>query len=249
MKKIIWIISIALIALWISGCDDNDENSNVEVINPSELPYNVEIDPTNFETTDISGNSYFPLIEGNTYVYEGVDEDGSTVRVEDKISTNTKQIMGVTCVVVENREWISGELVEETYDWYGQDLSGNVWYFGEDSNDIENGEVVSNSGSWEAGVDGALPGIIMLAEPQPGMWYRQEYYENEAEDVANILGYISNLSVPYGSYQNVLQIAEWTPLEPDVLEYKYFAAGIGMLRAEAVEGDSGYEELTEIISE
>ena len=121
-----------------------------------------------------------------------------------------------------------------------------MWYFGEASKEIENGNVVGTGGSWEAGEDGALPGIIMLADPLPGMWYRQEYYEGEAEDVAQILSLDYTTTVPFGSYTSCLQTAEWNLLEPGVVEHKIYTAGVGLLEAIAVKGESGFEELVAI---
>jgi hypothetical protein len=149
-------------------------------------------------------------------------------------------------VVVRAREYEDDELVEDTYDWYAQDLKGNVWYFGEASQEIEGGAVVSTEGSWEAGVDGALPGIIMLANALPGMWYRQEYYENQAEDVAQVLNLNESLVVSFGSFTNCLQTAEWNLLEPGVVEHKFYAKGVGLLKAVAVKGEAGFEELVSI---
>ena len=147
--------------------------------NPADMPYEVEIDPADFRSTDIVGNDFFPISPGKVFVYEGQDEDGATIRVEEEHTMDIRIIMGVTCVIVRAREFEDGELIEDTFDWYAQDLEGNMWYFGEDSKEIEGGQVVSNAGSWEAGTNGALPGVIMLANPIPGMWYRQEYYKGE----------------------------------------------------------------------
>lgn len=244
-KSLIWILMTVLF-VFLAGCDENENENEDGIIDPGEMPYNLVVNPANFETTNITGNAYFPMIPGTTLHYEGEDEDGAMVEVTDYFTTDTKDIMGVTCIVVENKEWIDGELIEETEDWYAQDLDGNVWYFGEYSQEIENGVVVSTAGSWEAGVDGALPGIIMFANPYIGIWYRQEYYEDEAEDVAQILSISESVIVPYGSYTDCLLTAEWNLLEPDVIEHKYYAAGIGMIRAVAVEGETGYENLVDI---
>ncbi len=144
------------------------------------------------------------------------------------------------------REYVDGELIEDTDDWYAQDKEGNMWYFGEDSREIEDGEVVSTAGSWEAGVDGALPGLIMLANPIPGIWYRQEYYAGEAEDVGQVLSLYESVNVSYGSFTNCLQVAEWNLLEPGIVEHKFYATGVGLLKAVAVKGESGYEDLVDI---
>ena len=131
--------------------------------------YAPHIEPADF-TTKID-NEYFPLKPGTTFVYEGAAERG-----EMTVTHDTKKVMGVECVVVDDRAWEDGKLIERTYDWFAQDKQGTVWYFGEDTKEYENGKVVSTKGSWEAGVDGAKPGIIMHADPKVGQSYRQEYY-------------------------------------------------------------------------
>ena len=136
-------------------------------------------------------------------------------------------------------------LVEDTYDWFAQDIDGNVSYLGEESVEYSNGEPVSTAGSWEAGVDGALPGIVMLAEPTAGRAYRQEYYLGEAEDMAQIARVGETVTVPFGEYDAVIVITEWTPLAPDTVEEKYYAPGAGMIKEAAVQGGSGGAELIE----
>jgi len=208
--------------------------------------YRKEIDPANF--VDRVDNWYFQLTPGTTFVYEGETEDG-TVRVEDYVTHETKQILGITCVVVRNRVIENGDLVEETFDWYAQDKDGNVWYFGEDAKEYEAGVVVSTKGSWEAGVDGAMPGIIMEANPQVGDFYRQEYYKGEAEDMAEVLSLTESVSVTHGSFDNLLMIREWTLLEPGIVEHKYYAPGVGLILEVMVEGGSEWVELVEITTE
>jgi hypothetical protein len=243
MKKLFKFFGI--ISLFLFGqCNSNNEGPLP--INPADMQYGINVNAGDFKSNEITGNTYFPFAAGTTYTYEGEDEDGTAITVTEEHLNETKTILGVTCVIIHAREYEDGELVENTYDWYAQDLAGNMWYFGEDSKEIEDGKVVSTAGSWEAGVDGALPGVIMLANPIPGMWYRQEYYKGEAEDVAQILSVSETLTVPYGTFTNCLQTAEWTPLEKNVLEHKYYAPGIGMLRAIAVKGDASFEDLVSI---
>lgn len=225
------------------GTDDGEETTVDE--EPIE-GYDPMIDPANFvEEID---NPYFPLEPGTTFVYEGETEDGSE-RNEVFVSHQKKVVMGVTTTVVEDRVWEDGELVEETFDWYAQDKDGNVWYFGEDSNDYEDGVYVSSAGSWEAGIDGAKPGIVMKASPQIGEIYYQEYYVGEAEDQAEVLLINESVSVSYGSYDNCLVTREWTRLEPDVEENKYYAPAIGFIRETITRGGSGSLELVDIIVE
>jgi hypothetical protein len=137
----------------------------------------------------------------------------------------------------------SGRLVEDTVDWYAQDRRGTVWYLGEDTKEYENGRVVSTAGSWEAGVDGALPGIVMAARPRPGLTYRQENRPGAAEDRARVLSADEQAEVPAGHFDRVVLTKDWNPLEPKVLEYKLYAPGVGLVLALGVSGGGGREEL------
>ncbi|AKB25061.1 hypothetical protein MSMTP_1592 [Methanosarcina sp. MTP4] len=157
--------------------------------------------------------------------------------------------MGVTTTVVQDTEYEDGELVEETFDWYAQDEAGNVWYFGENSIEYEDGEPVSTEGSWEAGVNGAKPGIIMLGNPKVGDIYYQEFSPGEAEDQAEVLSLSETITVAYGSFENCLKTREFTTLEPGEEENKYYASGIGLLLEEEVEGGDERLELVEITTE
>ena len=197
------------------------------------------IDPTAFDE-DYAGpiapadfvvaidNPYWSLAPGTTFIYEGHTEDG-TERIEVNVTDETKVILGVTCTVVRDRVWVDDELVEDTFDWYAQDREGNVWYFGKDSKEISDGQVVSTEGSWEAGINGAIPGIVMKDHPEVGEAYRQEFAEGEAEDMAHVLSLNESVTVPFGSFDNSLQTLEWTPLEPDVVAQKFYAPGVGVI--------------------
>jgi hypothetical protein len=242
VKLLRYLLLIFLLILFAACSEEN----GVDPTNPADMPYEVVIDPDDFENVNITGNNYFNLTPGRTFVYLGENEKGDRVDVEETITDQTKVIMGVTCRVVRAVEWEKSEMIEDTFDWYAQDKEGNVWYFGEDSRDIENGEIVGTAGSWEAGVDGALPGILLLANPIAGMWYRQEYYKSEAEDVAQVLSLAESITVPFGTYNNCLKTAEWNLLEKGIIEHKIYAPGVGLLRAVAVKGESGYEDLVEI---
>jgi hypothetical protein len=171
-------------------------------------------------------NQYFPLVPGTTFVYE--TPDGGE-RVEVRVTDETKTIMDVVCTVVVSREFEDGDLVEETADWYAQDGDGNVWYFGEDTKEYRDGAVVSTAGSWQAGVDGAQPGIIMQGAPAVGEPYRQEYRAGVAEDMGEVLSLVESVDVPYGSFERVLETKDWTPLEPGDVEHKYYAPGVGLV--------------------
>src|SRR5919107_6340296 len=184
--------------------------------------YTPHINPSEFTTT--IDNEYFPMKPGTTFLYQGGTERG-----EMSVTSHTKKVMGVECVVVDDRAWEDGQLIEKTYDWFAQDKEGTVWYFGEDTKEYENGKVVSTKGSWEAGVDGAKPGIIMPAHPKVGQSYHQEYYPGEAMDMGRVISLNTSVTVPYGSFDHALDTKEWTPLQPGFSEKKYYVRGVGPL--------------------
>jgi hypothetical protein len=220
-----------------------------EVAQQPAANYSPNIDPSNF-VKEVD-NPYFPLKPGTTLVYEGQTPEG-TERVEDTVLQETKRVMGVECVVLRDRVWLNGELIEDTLDWHAQDKEGNVWYFGEYTKEYENGKVVSTQGSFEAGEDGALPGIIMPADPKVGDSYRQEYYKGEAEDMAEVISLNGSalndaVTTPYDSFsKDVLVTKDWNPLEPDILEHKYYVPGIGLIGETKVTGPSEKIELIDV---
>ena len=229
MRQItLWSAIIASVLVLMAGCTNSSSSqehkgSTQEKASTQEhKAYTPHINPAQF-TTKID-NEYLPLKPGTTFVYEGKGE-----RDEMRVTHSTKMVMGVECVVVDDRAWEEGKLIEKTYDWFTQDKEGSVWYFGEDTKEYKNGKVVSTKGSWEAGVDGAKPGIIMQAEPKVGQSYRQEYYPGEAEDMAKVQSLNESVTVPYGSFDHVLETREWTPLEPSYDEHKYYARGVGQV--------------------
>lgn len=196
----------------------------------------VELDPVDF-TTEID-NPYWPMRPGSRWVYREGDQ-----RVVVTVTSRTREIIGIEARVVHDVVTEDGEVVEDTYDWYAQDDDGNIWYLGENTKEFENGEVVSTEGSWEAGVDGAQPGILLPGDPEPGLKYRQEYLEGEAEDAAEVLALDAQVRVPYGAFENVLQTKDWTPLDPGLVEHKFYAKGVGPVLARTMSGGSGREEL------
>ena len=202
----------------------------------------VVLDPAAF-TTRIT-NPWWPMRPGSRWVYRETDASGARQRVVVTVTQRTRTIAnGVTARVVRDVASEDGEPVEVTEDWYAQDRSGNVWYLGEDTAEYENGRVVSREGSWEAGVDGAEPGVIMPARPRRGLRYRQEYYAGHAEDRAKVVSRREQAGVPYGHFRDVLMTREDNPLEPRVLEFKFYARGIGPVLAVSVSGGSDREEL------
>lgn len=209
---------------------------------PTGATYAPVINPANFVAA--IDNPYLPLKPGTTLISEGTKE-GAKQHTEISVTHETQVILGVTCVVVRDRVFLNGQLAEDTTDWFAQDKEGNVWYFGEESKDYQNGVVTSTLGSFEAGIDGAQPGIIMKANPTVGESYRQEYYKEKAEDMAQIVSFTGVASVPYGHFNNLLVTKEWSPLEPNVIEHKYYALGVGWILT-TVEGSSEQEKLVRI---
>lgn len=211
-----------------------------------EARYDPAVDPANFvdplEIGDaVAPNPYLMLVPGYTRVYEKGDE---TVTVT--VTHETVEIMGVTCIVVRDIAEEGGVLVEETDDWFAQDLAGNVWYFGEFVRNYEDGVLHDLDGSFRAGVDGAKPGIAMPAAPQVGDVYRQEWFLNEAEDLAEVLGTAASESAPAASCDGTcLQNRDFSPLEPDTSEHKFYVPGIGEIVAYHVDEPEEREELVE----
>jgi hypothetical protein len=213
------------------------------------------LDPDNF-TIPVQ-NPFFPLPVGRTWFYEAETEDG-LLRTEVTVTSDTKLIENVTATVVHDIVWLDvmvgpTVLIEDTFDWYAPDNFGNVWYLGEatvehlyDANWNETG--TSSEGSWEAGVNDALAGIIMPADPIRGLTYRQEFSEGVAEDMAKVERLNAEVSVTYGDFSNVLVTKEWTPLEPGAVERKYYAEGIGLILVEEFHGKGTVrEQLTNVV--
>lgn len=216
-----WILYLVLIAAILAGCGGSSSGPEGECA--PDPAYNPPIDPADF--TDAVDNPLWPLVPGTRYVYQSGDET-----IEVTVTDDTKQILGISTIVVHDVVSVGDEIIEDTYDWYAKDAAGNVWYFGEDTKEYEDGGLVSTAGSWEAGVDGARPGIVMHAvQPETGSPYRQEYYACEAEDMAEVVSLSEAVTVPFGSFDGCLQILEFTPLEPGVNEYKYYAPGVGLV--------------------
>jgi hypothetical protein len=204
----------------------------------------VRLDPRDF-TTRID-NPYWPMRPGSRWVYRETDPEGTTQRVVVTVTRRTKKIAnGITARVVHDEATEHGVPVEVTEDWYAQDRCGSIWYLGEATAEYEHGKVVSTEGSFEAGVDGAEPGIVLPARPTVGLRYRQEHYTGHAEDRAEVASRKEQVQVPFGYFAPgvVLMTRELNPLEPKVLEFKFYARGVGPLLAIGISGGSDREEL------
>ena len=191
-------------------------------------------------------NQWFPLLPGTRYVFAGV-KDGKRSRDVMTVTHQTKTIAGVPCVVVHDRLYLHGRLGERTTDWYSQDSRGNVWYFGENTAELDaNGHVTSTEGTWTTGVDGAKAGILMPAHPRLGQSGRQEYYKGHAEDHFRVVSTRATVKVPAVSSKRALLTKEWTPLEPGVIDHKLYVRGIGTVLEQTVEGGDERQELVSV---
>ena len=204
--------------------------------------YAPRIDPSEFTTT--IDNPYLPLVPGSRWVYESRTPDGLE-QIVVEVTDETRAVMGVTTVVVRDTVTLDGVTIEDTFDWFAQDLDGNVWYFGEDTREFENGVAVNADGAWEGGIDGAQPGVAMKAHPRVGDRYRQEYDRGNAEDRATVLALDAAVRVPFGAFDSVLKTKDFTPLEPGHVEHKFYAPGIGLVQEELVKGGSERAVLVE----
>jgi hypothetical protein len=249
MRRLLLFVSVAAIAgLLLAACGGGDETP-APAASPtqgpsSDLPQGDEpvgLNPAAF-VAEID-NPYWPMKPGYRWVYNETDADGNEMQVEVTVTSDTKEILGISAAVVHDVVTLEGAVMEDTLDWYAQDVDGNIWYMGEDTKEYENGVVVSTEGSWEAGVDGAQAGILLPASPQVGLTYRQEYYAGQAEDRAKILSLDEHVEVPYGTFDGCLHTEDSTQLEPDVLEHKYYCKDVGPVLTVDVASGAGREEL------
>jgi hypothetical protein len=199
-----------------------------------EAPYDPEIDPDDFVA--VIDNLFAPFAPGAHWAYEGDTEDGFE-RVEVDVLYETREILGVECTVVRDRVFLDGELIEDTFDWLAQDEDGNVWYFGEIAQNLEDGWLANIDGSWISGEGGAKPGFWVKAAPEEGEFYRQEWAPGEAEDVAEVISLDAQVDVPFANGQPVKQTRDFTPIEPDAEEFKFYVPGVGLVRE--VDPESG----------
>jgi hypothetical protein len=239
----------ALAAALVLGCGHNEPTRSTDFAANTSVPdlksaaSSSKFDPDDF--VGVVDNRYLPWRPGTRFVYVG-EEDGEPVRDITVVTHQKKTILGVEVVVVLDRVYKSGSLAEQTLDWYAQDKKGNVWYFGEDSKELEDGEVVSTAGSWEAGKNGARAGIISPAHPHVGQTTQQEFAPGVAEDMARVLHLGLRVSVPHGSFNHCIETEEFTPLEPGVREVKFYCPGIGFVKGRDVQGGTAHLELTRI---
>ena len=252
-----WTYIILLIAsVVIVGCTTEPINTpqqprnvpqqsdvTLQLNNTSEQKYDPVINPTDF-SVDIT-NKYFKIEPGKKLRYKGQTEDGLET-IEVYVTNETKTVMGVKTLIVWDRVWLDGDLIEDTKDYYAQDKKGNVWYFGEDTAELIDGKIVNRNGAWLAGIENAKPGIIMPVNPQIGETYKTEYYEGNAEDKIDILALNEQLTVPYGKLNNCLKTRDYSPLEQGADEHKYHCPEVGFVVLEVGLEDNESVELVSV---
>lgn len=236
-----FVIATGFVGLVAAACT-NGSRSGSNTSSPGSVasspaassPYTVTINAADFSAT--VDNPYFPLKPGTTLIYRGTKDELPGLEILH-VSNQTKRILGVPCVVVQDVLSLGGHVEETTLDYYTQDKDGNVWYFGEDTQELNaKGQILNTEGSWMAGVDGAQPGIFMAANPEIGKPYRQEYYPGQAEDFFAALSTTDPVTVPYRMFPNSLLTREWSPLEPNTLDHKNYVKGIGEVAEVSVKG-------------
>lgn len=219
-------------------------------------------DLADFSTPLAIDNRYWPLLPGTRFVYFEVSDNECVVN-EFLVTQDARQdfqnaYAGLAARVILDREWLDEDcdggrdvLLESTFDWYAQDNAGNVWYFGEDTteylyDDQGNFLATSKEGSWQAGVDGAVAGLVMLASPSPGASYQQEFQEDVAEDAAKVIGLDREVSIGLGDFDQCIVTREWTPLEPGGIEHKYYCRDVGLVLVDKLGGKPAAAEAVEI---
>jgi hypothetical protein len=243
MKRIALLAGVALLST--AGCGSSDQPASTGAAGRA-LPTGTEpvtLDPAEF--TNRIDNPYWPMKPGSRWVYRETDGEGNVQHVVVTVTDRQKTVVGIEALVVHDVVSEEGRVIEDTFDWYAQDEAGNVWYLGEDTKEFENGKLVTTEGSWEAGVDGAQAGIALPADPEPGLTYRQEYYAGQAEDGGTVLSVDELVEVPFGDFRDVLMTKDFTPLEPRLLEHKFYARGVGPVLTLTISGGSDREELVE----
>lgn len=248
MNRIARLILVFISILVSAGCSDNTGilTATAETSQHSSPQGGYTVNLTRADFVQVVDNTYFPLIPGMRWEYE--IRRGGVVVEKDVVEVlkETRQVNGILATVVRDTVFAGDKLTEDTYDWFAQDKDGNVWYVGESVDNYVGGVVVNHSGSWEWGVDGALPGIIMWADPAAHIneEYYQEYFVGHAEDKGRVLSVTESITVPFGSFDNVVKTRDFSTLEIFVNETKFYAPGIGLIK----EGDANAAEEVLLVS-
>ena len=242
------LVALAALTLLPVACGDDGGGKAAAAPTTTALPQGnvkVDLDPASF-TAEVD-NPWFPLPPGTRWTYREVDADGTVFDVQVIATSRTHRVAnGIEARVVRDTVRQDGQVKEDTFDWYAQDHDGNVWYMGEQTTEYPPGEPQSTEGSWEAGVDGAQPGVAVPAAPRAGLAYRQEYLKGQAEDQAVVLSTDEKVQTPTGTYTGALLTRETTALEPDVAELKFYVPKVGQVLTLQTSGGSEREALTEV---
>ncbi len=244
VKKVYAALAAAILAGAVGASIAAAGSSSAAPAAPAAPAYEPVLDPAHF--VGVIDNPYYPLPVGRTLIYRGV-KDGTTQIDRVHVTSRTKVIEGITTTEITDVAKHRGRLLEKTRDWYAQDDQGNVWYLGEATKAYDPDGTVDTSGSWVAGVNDAEPGIIMEADPRVPDAYRQEYLKGEAEDTAWIVDRGGSITVPYGTVHHVLWSLEFARIEPDVIDRKLYAPGIGIVHEKALTGEAEVARLVKVI--
>lgn len=240
-----WLAAVASVAV-VAACGGGSDGGAAR--RSDRLPRGdekVTLKPADFSTT--IDNKYLPLVPGTQSTFREVDGDGTVSMIVVTVTSKTKRIAnGITARVVRDTASQEGKIIEDTFDWFAQDQAGSVWYLGEDTATFENGKKLSTEGSFEAGVDGAQAGVAMPGRPRQGDAYRQEFYKAKAEDNGEVLSTREMVDVKLGHFTSALLTKDTSTIEPDALEYKLYAPGIGSVLTLDIAGGTAREELLSV---
>ncbi|TMC21220.1 MAG: hypothetical protein E6J34_10290 [Chloroflexi bacterium] len=238
-RTCILLFTMLAILLMLAACGGASTTPAVKsTVTPTYAP---DLNPANFVATIT--NPYLPLKPGTTFISEGT-VDGVKVHREVTVTSDTKVIDRATCIAVKQKVWSNGKLAEETTNWYAQDQDQTVWHLGAEVKAYQKG-VTSTQGSWEAGVNGATPGITMPGKPTRDVSYYTEYLKGETEDMDQVVSLTEAVTIPYGSFSKVIKIKESSQLTPGVIKYKYYAQNVGLILT-TIEGKTGQEKLLKV---
>ena len=232
-------VAVAVVAIGQAGAAPSAPKSNEAIKSGAGPGWPKILHPSDFVAR--VDNAYFPLKPGSTWRYRGRDDHG---RFADRMHVRhkTKTILGVKTTIVHDVVLRDGKPREVTNDWYVQDHDGNVWYFGEDTKTLDrHGHLKSREGSFQAGQNGAQPGVLFPGDPKVGQTARQEFFKGHAEDHFKVLDVNARARTPRGVTHHAIRTKEWTPLEPGVIDNKYYARGFGTVVETTVKG--GLENL------
>ncbi|MGX7666592.1 hypothetical protein [Flavobacterium pedocola] len=236
MKRMFFTALISSLAL-ISCDHDSFVNSDVQNFDTERRHKLPNIEEAKFANSTVITNIYYGPPTGRIYVYLGREIDGNSeeeVRIERQ--TAKRVIMGITCIIQRDIVSSNNIIIEDTEDWLAQDRDQNLWYLGEFvKNYDEEGNFLDNDGSFEYGIDGALPGYWLPGNPTVGLSYYQEFYKGFAEDQAEVISIDGNVITGHGSYQGCLVTKDYSRFEPTVYELKYYAPGVGLVKEEKFE--------------